>query len=178
MRRVSGNVGRFGQRLVNTRSLHDRKSSTKFYDLLLEQPVLPNAHLNKDQQGDDRKIRFSSRMDTPPSVQKSKQEWIELADGIRIPAKPEPPDNCCMSGCMKCVWVLYQQEVDEWMAAIENAKHQLDALEKPDHPGTLKSRQLLSRQEDTAASIDPGIRAFVTLERSLEWKRARRLENN
>lgn len=31
-----------------------------------------------------------------------------------LPARPEEPDNCCMSGCVNCVWDGYREEVEEW----------------------------------------------------------------
>ncbi|KAL7753467.1 hypothetical protein RI367_001242 [Sorochytrium milnesiophthora] len=30
------------------------------------------------------------------------------------PVKPSPPDNCCMSGCVHCVWDLYADELVEY----------------------------------------------------------------
>jgi hypothetical protein len=26
-------------------------------------------------------------------------------------SEPEPPTNCCMSGCVNCVWDLYEEEL-------------------------------------------------------------------
>lgn len=28
--------------------------------------------------------------------------------------RPQEPDNCCMSGCVNCVWDVYREEVEEW----------------------------------------------------------------
>jgi hypothetical protein len=41
---------------------------------------------------------------------------IEVA-GVWVPAKPEEPDDCCMSGCVNCVWDRYQDEMQEWVVA-------------------------------------------------------------
>ncbi|KAH3902247.1 related to UPF0651 protein YPL107W, mitochondrial [Saccharomycodes ludwigii] len=35
-------------------------------------------------------------------------------EGISIPAKPIEPDNCCMSGCVNCVWLMYQDDMQHW----------------------------------------------------------------
>ena len=40
-----------------------------------------------------------------------------LARGERGLARPPEPDNCCMSGCVNCVWDAYREEVEEWAAA-------------------------------------------------------------
>ncbi|KAI0155092.1 oxidoreductase-like protein [Xylariaceae sp. FL1272] len=37
-----------------------------------------------------------------------------LIAGIHVPPKPEEPDNCCMSGCVDCVWERYRDEMEDW----------------------------------------------------------------
>ncbi|KAI1267900.1 oxidoreductase-like protein [Xylariaceae sp. FL1019] len=37
-----------------------------------------------------------------------------LIAGIRVPPKPDEPDNCCMSGCVDCVWERYRDEMEDW----------------------------------------------------------------
>lgn len=34
-----------------------------------------------------------------------------------MPPRPEEPDNCCMSGCVNCVWDRYRDELEDWSAA-------------------------------------------------------------
>lgn len=34
--------------------------------------------------------------------------------GVDVPARPPLPDNCCMSGCVNCVWELYNDDVRYW----------------------------------------------------------------
>lgn len=34
--------------------------------------------------------------------------------GVNVPAKPLPPDNCCMLGCVNCVWVLFNEDIAKW----------------------------------------------------------------
>ncbi|KAK8097851.1 uncharacterized protein PG998_013337 [Apiospora kogelbergensis] len=37
--------------------------------------------------------------------------------GVLIPPRPDEPDNCCMSGCVNCVWDQYRDDMEEWAAA-------------------------------------------------------------
>ncbi|OLN97813.1 UPF0651 protein, mitochondrial [Colletotrichum chlorophyti] len=48
--------------------------------------------------------------------------------GVLVPPRPEEPDNCCMSGCVNCVWERYREEMEEWSAA--NAEAQLKLKEQ------------------------------------------------
>lgn len=56
-----------------------------------------------------------------------------LVAGIWVPPKPEEPDNCCMSGCVNCVWDRYGDELEEWAVARKVADQALkkeETLEK------------------------------------------------
>lgn len=47
--------------------------------------------------------------------------------GVVVPPKPEEPDNCCMSGCVNCVWDRYRDEMEDWALADAEAKRKLAA---------------------------------------------------
>lgn len=34
--------------------------------------------------------------------------------GVQVPSKPVEPDNCCMSGCINCVWEVFNDDLREW----------------------------------------------------------------
>jgi Oxidoreductase-like protein, N-terminal len=51
-----------------------------------------------------------------------------LIAGILVPPKPEEPDNCCMSGCVNCVWDRFRDEIEEWAAASGAANKALRAM--------------------------------------------------
>ncbi|OBA23763.1 hypothetical protein METBIDRAFT_20092, partial [Metschnikowia bicuspidata var. bicuspidata NRRL YB-4993] len=34
--------------------------------------------------------------------------------GVKVPHRPLEPDNCCMSGCINCVWEMYNDDVKDW----------------------------------------------------------------
>jgi hypothetical protein len=105
--------------------------------------------------------------------------------GVRIPAKPEEPTNCCMSGCVNCVWELYKDEMEEWKVKRHAAK--LALLTKPEYrsekwprdfgpePDRRGSEVEVSRQlhddEDSDYDMDVGIRVFVQTEKKIR-KRA------
>lgn len=37
-----------------------------------------------------------------------------IIGGINVPDKPPEPDNCCMSGCINCVWELFDEDIKDW----------------------------------------------------------------
>lgn len=47
--------------------------------------------------------------------------------GIRVPPKPAEPDNCCMSGCVNCVWDMYRDEMEEWAEQSAKARAAIQA---------------------------------------------------
>lgn len=34
--------------------------------------------------------------------------------GVEVLNKPPEPDNCCMSGCVNCVWEQYNDDIKDW----------------------------------------------------------------
>jgi hypothetical protein len=45
--------------------------------------------------------------------------------GVLVPPKPEEPDNCCMSGCVNCVWDRFRDELEDWATASAEARKAL-----------------------------------------------------
>lgn len=47
--------------------------------------------------------------------------------GIMVPPKPEEPDNCCMTGCVNCVWDRFRDEMEDWVSLSAQAEKRLQA---------------------------------------------------
>lgn len=45
--------------------------------------------------------------------------------GILVPPRPEEPDNCCMSGCVNCVWEQYREELEDWAKLSSQARERV-----------------------------------------------------
>jgi hypothetical protein len=76
------------------------------------------------------RIIFGSRLAGPDDAaarmanKESKSSYIA---GVRVPPQPQEPDNCCMSGCVNCVWELYREDMEEWKAKKAEAEARLGA---------------------------------------------------
>lgn len=62
---------------------------------------------------------------------------------------PEPPDNCCMSGCANCVWITYAETINQMYR----------------DGGKTARKLILERMED------PSMKAFLTLELNISGKK-------
>jgi len=79
------------------------------------------------------RIVFGSRLAGPADRRDEiKKKSINVA-GIMVPPRPEEPDNCCMSGCVNCVWDRYRDELEEWAAKSAEARARLQALRAKGH---------------------------------------------
>ncbi|KAL2416814.1 hypothetical protein ABEF95_005544 [Exophiala dermatitidis] len=54
-----------------------------------------------------------------PQIPESKWRTI---NGVPVPPRPLEPDNCCMSGCVHCVWDDYRDDLEEWAARVKEAQ--------------------------------------------------------
>ncbi|KAF2225616.1 oxidoreductase-like protein, partial [Elsinoe ampelina] len=80
------------------------------------------------------RVVFGSRLAGPERKRELDKGATYIA-GVKIPARPEEPDNCCMSGCVNCVWDLYRDELEEWAAANAEAKAKLAAMKAEKQEG-------------------------------------------
>jgi membrane protein involved in colicin uptake len=117
-------------------------------------------------------VIFGSRLAGPAEraeqLAKLRQKSTLVA-GVLVPPKPEEPDNCCMSGCVNCVWDRYRDEMEDWALADAEAKSKL-AAERAAEAGTgagasanadmdadsAKRPPTTAGADHTAASMDDG----------------------
>lgn len=141
------------------------------------------------------RIVFGSKLAGPAERRKEIEAASQTVAGIMVPPRPEEPDNCCMSGCVNCVWDLYRDEMEEWAAKSAEARARLHAQrEEGQATGSMlagkgtPSHVLTSMDDDGGGSetnwgptgtegdlfddIPVGIREFMKTEKKLKQKHA------
>jgi predicted nucleic acid-binding Zn-ribbon protein len=96
---------------------------------------------------------FGSKMNGADERRTTIAAASQVVAGITVPPKPAEPDNCCMSGCVNCVWDLYRDEMEEWAEASAQARA---AIQAQRHKG-VGSGQMVARSDvpsHVAVSMD------------------------
>lgn len=71
-----------------------------------------------------------------------KKQWEAATQniaGVLVPPRPTEPDNCCMSGCVNCVWDMYRDEMEEWATKSAEARARMQAQKQSTKPITASS---------------------------------------
>lgn len=124
-----------------------------------------------------------------------------IVNGVLLSSRPEEPDNCCMSGCVHCVWDIYREELEAWSVAQKSAMAQVHQKDNETADTSMKSREseisgnAIDQRESTDAGhvqqsagqideklledIPVGIREFMKQEKRLQQaKLAREASGN
>lgn len=129
------------------------------------------------------KLIFGSRYYGPK--EKADREAARIAKstyigGTLVPPKPTEPDNCCMSGCVNCVWDLFREDMEEWslknaeaQKSLQNAESSLDS----DGGGSWHVQETKMAKdlwnEDIYQDVPVGIREFMKQEKRIKERHAR-----
>ncbi|RMJ22998.1 hypothetical protein PHISP_06138 [Aspergillus sp. HF37] len=169
---------------------------TRPVDQPAEEPT-PESTVSPKSPQDKMSIVFGTRLASPgyrstrynPTTTSPESTWRTIY-GVAIPPRPEEPDNCCMSGCVHCVWDDFRDDMEEWAGRVENAKAKseaktrtTDTLHTPrrevenastsmddDGGGSEANWNLPEESEDLFAGIPVGIREFMRTEKRLRHK--------
>ncbi|KAH8690951.1 oxidoreductase-like protein [Talaromyces proteolyticus] len=121
----------------------------------INEPNIPAKEPTKEEK---MSIVFGTRLAGPgyqssrynPETMPPESTWRTI-NGVPIPPRPSEPDNCCMSGCVHCVWDDYRDDLETWASRIKEAKAKAQSGAAADRARLTDMRQR-PRQEVASAS--------------------------
>lgn len=99
--------------------------------------------------------------------------------GFKVPIKPLPPgaEDCCMSGCAHCIYDLYEEDRQEYKAKLAKVLDEISKAGLPPPPNISNTKKGkgdgastgdAQSANDEDNDMDPGMKAFLELERKLK----------
>jgi oxidoreductase family protein len=72
---------------------------------------------------------FGSTESRLKKMEEYRQSKSSVIEGVTVPPKPQEPDNCCMSGCVNCVWERFREDMEDFKAATAEVQRRREARE-------------------------------------------------
>lgn len=173
-----------------------------FYDLVMTGSHrsaledLPSS-LQQDSNADSKELTaeeriakvFGGRIKGEDRVSSSRVSMGEprIIAGVKVPDKPQEPDNCCMSGCINCVWEIYNDDIKDWEAKRRSAAknlvqkggvwpadfHPPVKLLRPENlPESLRGHEsAASKIDDAWTKVPVEMRVFAELEKKIKGRK-------
>lgn len=202
--------------LLSTRAIRSSNEYT-FYDLVCQTPSHPKEPLEAAfmSEKEARQIRSQTKRtyegnygtgeltpeqrmlrvfgggikgEPPRSSSRVSRGKPKVIAGITVPDRPPEPDNCCMSGCIDCVWERYNEDMRDWRIKRRQAadalkekggiwpedfRPPLRLLDQKNIPVPLRGKIQKGEdsEEDTWKGVPISIRVFVETEEKMKQKR-------
>lgn len=136
------------------------------------------------------RVVFGSRLAGPAERRDEIDKASQNVAGVMVPPRPQEPDNCCMSGCVNCVWDVYREDFEEWAAKSAEAREKLQAqraggteADMPTHVASsmdddgggseaLWTEPSAGDKKDLFENVPVGIREFMRTEKMLKQRHA------
>jgi hypothetical protein len=180
-----------------------------FYEDLLAAPVPQAAQLRESEESEPQssgpKIFYGAERKYRGGISDTPDSTWRTVNGVPIPPRPAEPDNCCMSGCVHCVWDDYRDEVETWAVRLRQAQAKAHGVEMASPKAGMSRPEVADASTsmdddggssealwDSAATVAPGedlfegipvgIREFMATEKRLrdrkKKKKRKALEND
>ncbi|WFC97943.1 hypothetical protein MYAM1_000663 [Malassezia yamatoensis] len=138
-------------------------------------------------------MSFTGRATSEPTLNFFSSEQIRpeaagtiTVRGIAVPLRPNPPgpEDCCMTGCVNCVYNLYADDIEEWKEEMDDIRARLSRADPPITtkewdttklgalPNKLSSKNDSEVDDDSQVlgPEDPALKAFFQLEQKITRK--------